>query len=116
MRLRYSNCSEESLLRRGRIQRIALEQNLAADAMQQSVSPVCFHFGCERQRFINPRQGCFRGLSLRFDFGKEALKKRNEQPVTLLGVYRDALLQLRDTGFTFAEPSTCPPKVTNTLG
>src|SRR5215470_14368133 len=38
--LRDGDCSEECILGRRRIRRIALEQNLAAQAMQESVAPV----------------------------------------------------------------------------
>jgi hypothetical protein len=38
--LRDGHCGEECVLGRRRIGRIALEQNLAAQAMQESVAPV----------------------------------------------------------------------------
>jgi hypothetical protein len=45
--LRDGDCSEERILGRRRIRRIALEQNLAAAAVQVSVAPVFSRLACE---------------------------------------------------------------------
>jgi hypothetical protein len=41
------DCSEKCILSRRRIRRIALEQNLAAQAMQESVAPALSCLTCE---------------------------------------------------------------------
>src|SRR5215813_12755804 len=48
------DCSEQCILGRRRIRWIALEQNLAAQAMQESVAPVFSCLSCEDQRFVDP--------------------------------------------------------------
>jgi hypothetical protein len=45
--LRDGDCGEECVLDRRRIRRIALEQNLAPAAMQESVAPVFSCLTCE---------------------------------------------------------------------
>src|SRR5215471_10403978 len=45
--LRDCDCSEKRILGRRRIRRIALEQNFAAQAMQESVAPVFSCFSCK---------------------------------------------------------------------
>jgi hypothetical protein len=45
--LRDGDCSDECLLGPRRIRRIALEQNLAAAAMQESVAPAFSCLTCE---------------------------------------------------------------------
>jgi hypothetical protein len=44
--LRDDDCSEQCILGRRCIRRIALEQNLAAQAMQESVAPMFSCFTC----------------------------------------------------------------------
>jgi hypothetical protein len=67
--LRDGDCSEQCILGRRHIGRIALEQNLAPQAMQESVAPVLSCLTCEGKRFVDPGQGC-RGVTLNFDLGK----------------------------------------------
>ena len=45
--LRYGDCGEVSILGQRRFRWIALEQNLAAQAMQESVAPVFSCLTCE---------------------------------------------------------------------
>src|SRR5215471_14144614 len=69
---RDGDCSEECILGRRRIRRAALEQNLAAQAMQESVAPVFSCLTCEAYRFVDPgrRSIC---VALSFDLGKQTL-------------------------------------------
>ena len=53
--LRNGDGSEEGFLGRRRVRRIALEQNLAADAMQKGVAPSFSSLGGEGQRFVDLR-------------------------------------------------------------
>ena len=52
--LRDGDRGEECFFRRRRVSRIALQQNLAADAIQESIAPAFFCLPCKRQRFIDP--------------------------------------------------------------
>ena len=73
---------EERFLRWRSIRRIALEQNLAADAVEERIGPMFAGLARERQRFVNPRQGFFRvlsGLNLR----EKTLEQRNKQLVLI---------------------------------
>ena len=63
------NYGEERILGWHRIRRIALEQNLAAAAMQESVAPVFSCRACEGQRLVDPGQ-CSLCVALSFDLGK----------------------------------------------
>jgi hypothetical protein len=63
------DCPEECLFGRHCILRIALEQNLAAQAIEESVAPALSCLACESERFIDPGEGS-RCVDLRFDLGK----------------------------------------------
>jgi hypothetical protein len=54
--LRDGDGGEERILGRRRIDRIALEQDLAAQAMEERVAPVFSCLTCESQRFVDPGQ------------------------------------------------------------
>jgi hypothetical protein len=45
--LRDTDCGEQCILGRRRIRRIGLEQNLAAQAMQEGIAPVFSCLSCE---------------------------------------------------------------------
>jgi hypothetical protein len=64
--LRDGDCGEERLLGRRRVGRIALEQNLAAQAMEESVALVLSCLVCESEGFVDPGQGS-RCITLSFD-------------------------------------------------
>jgi hypothetical protein len=67
--LRDGDCRQECLLGRLFIGRIKLEQDLAAQAMEESVAPVFSCLTCEGQRLVYAGQGS-RCVALPFDLGK----------------------------------------------
>jgi hypothetical protein len=67
--LRDGDCREKSLLGRRFIRRTALEENLAAQTMQESIAPVFSILACESQRCVDLGQGS-RCAALSFDLGK----------------------------------------------
>src|SRR5262249_54493389 len=101
------DCREQCILGRRRIRRIALEQNLAAQAMQESVAPVFSCLTCEGQRFLDPDQGSL-CVALSFDLGKQTLVERHEQSVSLVGVRRQRQSKLRRAGLAAVQASACP--------
>src|SRR5215831_5872859 len=88
--LRDGDCGEERILGGCRIYRIALEQNLAAEAMQESVAPVLSCLTCEGAGFVDPGPGplC---VALNFDLGNYTLVERHQEFVSLVGVRRQCL-------------------------
>src|SRR5215475_9144825 len=66
--LRDGDCSKERILGRRRIRRIALEQNLPVQAMQEGVAPVFSCLTREDQRFVDAAQGSV-WVVLSFDLG-----------------------------------------------
>ena len=53
--------------------RIALEQDLASDAVQKRVSPAFSRLAGNRESFVDTRQRCFGTVYGGFDLGKQAM-------------------------------------------
>jgi hypothetical protein len=58
-----SNGGKEGFFGRRVVCGIALEKNVAANAVQEGVSPMFSGLGRERQSFVNPGQGSLASLS-----------------------------------------------------
>src|SRR5215472_16514936 len=100
--LRDGDCSEERILGRGGVRRIALEQNLAAQAMQESVRPVLSRLMREPEPLVNSRQGLFYVLPFGFDLGEQSLKEWDPILGFSPGKSQDGLSKLRDADFIVA--------------
>ena len=83
--LRDGDSGEECFLGRRRVRRIALQQNLAADAVQESVALVFSRLAREHQCFVDPAQGFLGALPVGFELGEQPLEQRHYSLDTLPG-------------------------------
>jgi hypothetical protein len=59
---------------------ISLQQDVAADPVEEGVGPTLTRPPRQRHRFINMRQGCFSPLPFGFELRKAAQKMREKAP------------------------------------
>src|SRR5262249_23251302 len=88
------------------VRRIALQQDLAADAVQVGVGPMLSRLLRERQRLINSCQGLFYVLPFGFDLGEQSLKEWNPILASSRGKCRDRLSKLRNVDFIVSTIAT----------
>ena len=99
---------EECFLGRPRVCRISLEQDVAANAVEESVGPAFARLDSERERCVDPARGAFRVLSFGFELGEQTLEDRDPLFVSLLGMCSDRLSKLGRAHRTLAKPSVRP--------
>ena len=88
LRFRDGDGGEERLFGRRRVRRIALQQDIAADAVERGVGPVLSRLIRKRQRSIDPRLGGFRVIPLGFQLGEPPLEERRKHLVSVAKVCR----------------------------
>jgi len=106
--LRNSDGGEECFLRRRRVRRIALQQDLAADAVQECVAEMFSGLVRQSQCFIDPSQGSLRPFAFNFEFGKQSLVNWYECFVSLFRIRRQFLLKLGRASLSIAEAGSRP--------
>ena len=67
--------------------KISLQQDVAADPVEEGVGPTLTRPPRQRHRFINMRQGCFSPLPFGFELRESAQKMRKETPKSLVGIF-----------------------------
>ena len=85
-----------------------LEQDVAANAVEEGVGPAFARLDSERERCVDPARGAFRVLSFGFELGEQTLEDRDPLFVSLLGICSDRLSKLRRAHRTLAKPSVRP--------
>jgi hypothetical protein len=108
LRLCDGDGGAEGLFGRHRVRAIALEQDCAADAVEQGVGPVLTGLIRERQRFVDPAQGSVRVIPLGFELGEPALEERDKQLVSLAEICRQRFSETGHRAFAIAEPDARP--------
>src|SRR5580704_13447848 len=87
---------------------ISLQQDVAADPVEEGVGPTLTRPPRQRHRFINMRQGCFSPLPFGFELRKAAQKMRKKAPESFIGIFPQSFAHLRHTGVTIAQSSARP--------
>ena len=72
----------------------ALQQDLAADAVQEGIGPVLSRLLRQPQRFVNLGQGLFYVLPFGFDLGEHCVKECDPILDSRRRSYRDVLSKL----------------------
>ena len=106
LRMGDGDGSPEDFLGGGRVRRIALEQDLAAEAVQKGVTGPLSRLARQSQSFVDPAQSAFGVGPFCFEFGGQALKERDSPPVAQVDVCGQGASQFRY--FDFAEPGARP--------
>ena len=86
----------------------SLQQDVAADPVEEGVGPTLTRPPRQRHRFINMRQGCFSPLPFDFELREPAQKMREEAPESLIGIFHQSFAHLRHAGIAIAQSSARP--------
>ena len=98
----------EGLFGGGRVRRIALEQDCAADAVKHGVGPVLSGLACQRERFVYLTQGAVLVIPFGFELGEQALENWRIELVSLAEIRRHRFPESLHSAFVIAEPGAHP--------